>query len=478
MQVNFYNFSKRRNSTMRPGSASATYSCVLKEGTSTSRPDIMIKWQGGTAPASYNYAYIPAFNRYYWVNSWTYDERSWTASCVVDVLATYKSAIGSSSKYVLRSASAADTDIIDTLYPAKMTYKTAVTTKTSPYVSSMENGCYILSISSGGTTGVRYIMMSDSQLQQLMAYCYQESATIWSASMSTSDIGDALQQYGEAIQKSVYNPFQYINSIMWFPIYFGIEPPLQSNLRLGPMPTGISYYLPSNPTASFNYTISVPSISTTYRWEKAAPYRQYLLKIPPFGEVSLDPTLMVDIATVTVSIVFDYVSGGAVASIGGTTSGGYTMSLSTVSGQIGIPVAAASNSIDNLGALSAKVGAATAAVGGIASILLGNIGGAVTAANSAVSSAISAYGAMAPRVQQTGVSGGIGYLGVNHTLLVMQFDRPETDNTEFGQPLYKVKTISTLSGYVKLADGEVACNGTEEELAQLETFLTGGFFYE
>lgn len=477
MNVTLYNFSKRKNSTAQP-TGGTSYTCVLKEGTSTSRPDIMIKWDGSTSPVANNYAHIGAFNRYYWINSWTYEDRCWIASCSVDVLATYKSAIGSSSKYILRSASDVDTDIIDTLYPAKMTYKTATTSISSPYTSALENGCYVLSISSGGTTGVRYIMMSDAQLKSLMQYCYQETATIWSASMSTTDVGDALQQYGEAITKSTYNPFQYINSIMWFPVYFGISPTLQSNLKLGPMPTGVSYYLPDDPTVYFTYSISVPSITSTYKWEKAAPYREYLLTIPPFGQISLDPTLMVDISSVSIRVVFDYVSGAAIAYVGGTTSGGYNASLACVSGQIGIPIAAASNSIDNIGALTSKLNAATSVAGGIASILTGNIGGAVSSANAAVSSALSAYAATAPRVQQTGVSGGVGYLGEPQSLQVRQFDRPDTDNTEFGQPLYKVKTINSLSGYVKCADGEISCNANEDEHAQLEAFLTGGFFYE
>lgn len=476
MNVTFYTFSKRRNSTKRPA-AGTSYSCVLKEGTSTSRPAIMIKWQGGGAPSAYNYAYIAAFGRYYWVNSWTYEDRCWTASLSVDVLATYKSAIGSSTKYVLRSASDVDTDIIDTLYPAKMTLKTATTVLSTPYVSDMSSGYYVLSISSGGTTGVRYIQMTEAQLKSLMQYCYQETATIWNASMATGDVGTALQQYGEAMQKSVYNPFQYINSIMWFPIAFGIDPTPGSNLKLGPMPTGVNYYTIDDYNAVFTYTIAVPSLTATYKWEKAAPYRQYVLSIPPFGEISLDPTLMTDMTSVTVQVIFDCVTGGAVANISGT-NGGYNVQLTSVSGQIGIAVAAASNSIDNLGALTSKLNAATATAGGIASILTGNIGGAVSSANAAVSSAISAYAALAPRVQQTGVAGGTGYLGIAHFLHVIQFDRTETNNAEFGQPLYKVKTISALSGYVKLADGEVDCAATQDEHVQLEAFLTGGFFYE
>ena len=51
-------------------------------------------------------------------------------------------------------------------------------------------------------------------------------------------------------------------------------------------------------------------------------------------------------------------------------------------------------------------------------------------------------------------------------------------NPEFGRPLCKVKAISTLSGYVLCADGDIFASGaTAPELAEIETYLTGGFFY-
>ena len=121
MNVTFYNFSKRRNSTKRP-SGGTSYTCLLKEDTSTARPSIAIKWNGSSsAPAGFNYCYIPDFGRYYWVNSWTYSERQWIAACSVDVLATYKTEIGGSSKYVLRAASDYDPEVIDTLYTPNLT---------------------------------------------------------------------------------------------------------------------------------------------------------------------------------------------------------------------------------------------------------------------------------------------------------------------------------------------------------------------
>lgn len=477
MNVTFYNFSKRRNSTKQP-TGGTTYTCLLKDDTSTSRPSIEIKWDGtSSAPASNNYCHIPDFGRYYWVDSWTYSDRKWIANCTVDVLATYKTQIGSSSKYVLRAASESDDDVIDTLYPAKATFKTASTVVNSPFGQNMSNGRYIVSLSGGGVSGVQYVQLDVTNFQALLAFCYQESATIWSQSMATGDVGTALQQYGEAMQKSVYNPFQYINSVLWVPEAFsGLS---NSGLDIGPMTaTGVSYVIPTSPIHEIVENFTVPTISATYEWEKVAPYREYLLRIPPFGDITLDATLMRDISTVHAGFIYDYVAGSATATIYGTTSYNQVVMLTRVSGQIGIPVATSSQAVDNIGALSAKVSAVGSLAGGIASVISGNIGGAISSVGGVASSAISAYAASTPRPQQCGVSGGVGYLRQNHSLHVLQYDRPETDDTEFGKPLYKVKTISSLSGYVKLADGEVSCNATESEHRELEAFLTGGFFYE
>lgn len=480
MQVRFYSQTKRRNSTKLPTGGGALYTCTLKDATTVSRPSIAIKWDGAsTAPANFNYCYILDFGRYYWINDWAYVDRQWIANCSVDVLTTYKRDIALSSKYVLRSASEYDADVIDTLYPSKASFKTASTVINPPYGTGMSNGVYIVSISGGGSSGVKFLQLTEAQLSALIAYCYQETASIWQQTMTHSDFGDAMQAYGEAMQKSVYNPFQYINSVMWFPAAFSADP--GGSVELGPMQTNVSCSIPNNATKDIHFQLNVPSIPYTYKWEAVAPYREYILYVPPFGYITLDATLMRDISAVDVDVVFDYISGGGIAKIYGTATragNSYFVPLTSVSGQIGIPVAAASNSVDNLGAMTAKANAASGVIGGIANILSGNIGGAVSSANSAVASVAAGYAASAPRVQQTGVSGGIMYLGQNAILHVIQYERPETHNDEFGQPLYKVKQISTLSGYVKCADGEIESTATEEEHRELEAFLTGGFFYE
>ena len=68
-------------------------------------------------PMQYNYCYLPDFQRYYFVNDWTFSGRHWIASLSIDVLGTYKSQIGASSLYVLRSASHSNGRVTDNKYP-------------------------------------------------------------------------------------------------------------------------------------------------------------------------------------------------------------------------------------------------------------------------------------------------------------------------------------------------------------------------
>lgn len=119
MTITFYTFAKRVNSTAQPSAAGADYAVTIKDGSSAINPTISLKWTGSGSPVAYNYAYCSDWGRYYWVNNWTYYDRQWTAELNVDVLATYKSQIGASSQYVVRSASNYDTAIVDGLYPTK-----------------------------------------------------------------------------------------------------------------------------------------------------------------------------------------------------------------------------------------------------------------------------------------------------------------------------------------------------------------------
>ena len=91
--VNFYTFSKRDNSTKRPTGSGTSLQCEIRYESSILNPVLQINTVISN-PSNLNYAYIPEFNRYYWINDWSYDRGFWIVRMSVDVLATYKDQIG------------------------------------------------------------------------------------------------------------------------------------------------------------------------------------------------------------------------------------------------------------------------------------------------------------------------------------------------------------------------------------------------
>ena len=144
--ITLYSFTKRENSTKRPSSGGTDYSCILIDDTSLMNP--VFKLEIGSNPIGKNYAYISDFNRYYFINDITTSNDFWYISCTCDVLASFKTEIGSQTHYVLRSASNYDGAISDTLYPASTTVSSYIDYADSPGdPMKWSNGhCYILGI--------------------------------------------------------------------------------------------------------------------------------------------------------------------------------------------------------------------------------------------------------------------------------------------------------------------------------------------
>ena len=472
MNVTFYNFSKRKNSTAQP-SAGSSYACTLKDDTSTARPSIALKWQGGGSPAAFNYCYIAAFGRYYWVNSWTYSERQWVADCVVDVLATYKPQIGNSYKYVLRSASERDGDVIDTRYPAKgVCNKTVVENIGPSWPQSYTGGRYVVGITGQGNTftsgGIGFIVCTASQLQSILNAAYTGAASLWPATTG-ADFGSALAGFGDNLQKSLSQPYQFINSVIWLP--FAPDTAAATNVKLGSIDTGISVATLNAPYTTIIFTVDIntmPAGLEAPEWENLPPYVRYIFEYPPFGVHELDATVLKGSNKLACTIIVDNTNGEAYLSVHAGTTGGAT--LIAVPSRLGVEIPIAGLMKDTLGAVS---GVARAAVSAIANPNpVAKIGGAAAGIGDAIQ-------AMQPQAVGGGnIGGGFAALHGSRRFITLYYPAVDQDNMEQGSPLCQFKTISTLSGFVLCADGEVVCNATEAEHAQLEAFLTGGFFYE
>lgn len=91
MVIDLYINSSENNRVSKVLSGKFELTGTLRGETNVVNPEILIEH---TNPTGYNYAYIPEFNRYYFINEFTAVRNGlWRVRLAVDVLETYKTQI-------------------------------------------------------------------------------------------------------------------------------------------------------------------------------------------------------------------------------------------------------------------------------------------------------------------------------------------------------------------------------------------------
>lgn len=462
-KVNLYTLSKRDNSTKQPNTTPAEYNCILKDGCSLFNPAIQLDLGLAQDPSQYNYAYIPAFGRYYFIEDWYFSDRLWTAHMAVDVLATYKTQIGSSSLYVLRAAGAHDGNIIDTLYPAKTGCSFASDTKANPWQAS----CFIVGIVTADAAfgSIDYYAMDAQQLASMCASLTDPNTII----DSIYDFDPA--ELSTGLQLSLVDPMQYIKTCIMLPVA------KQEITNLGTAGTFSVYRFPVGtgqkvyPTSRIykNYSFSIqkhPDTNSRGNYVNSKPYTNITLTIPPYGCIDIDSSVTCNASTLTVDVEIDPITGKGILVI--TCNG---IVLNRIESQIGVPISLSSVTRDYIGAASSALGA----VGGVISGFMGGGAGSFIGAAQGVGNAAES---LMPRANTIGTTGSFA---ANHGdfRLDHQFFRPVSDdNTHNGRPLCDVRQLNTLSGYMLIQDGDVQIAGTAQEDSKIRNYLETGFYYE
>ena len=464
--VNLYSFSKRANSTARPSGEGSSFSCIMKEPSGVLSPVIAFNLGVTANPSGYNYAYISAFGRYYYIREWNYENALWYASMVCDVLASYKTEIGNSSLYVLRSASSYDGSICDNMYPMKAVPTHAVTPFDTPWHDAIDThnsiayGCYVVGIVSDTPThgGIAYFAMSALQMSNLCNYLMTGFVSV----SNNFDVNDA----SIALQKNIIDPFDYIRSCTWIPFLAGNIGSSAAYIEIMGINTGCTgIKLDSGKPAVYHNSIPIgslprhPQASARGVYLNTSPYTECEIFIPPFGLIPVDTRVLASSPSITCDYRIDCLTGTGILNveIAGTA-------VNRVEAQIGVPIQLSQIRQD-------IIGGATSILSAGASALLGDYIGAAAGIGSAVQAA-------APKANTIGGSGGWGDLSGSPGVVQHFYSVADEDLEHNGRPLMQKKTINTLSGYVIVQDGDVAISGTQSEALSIKDFLEGGFFYE
>lgn len=463
-KVNLYSLSKRDNSTKQPAGTPVEYDCILKDGCSIFTPSIKLDLGLADDPSQYNYAYIPAFGRYYFIEDWFFTDRLWIANLNVDVLATYKTQIGNSSLYVMRAAGAHNGDVIDTLYPAKAGCSFASDTKGNPWNTT---GCFVIGVVTKDAAfgSLNYYVLSASDLAALCAKLTDPAQIITEANHFLPT------ELSTGLQLSLVDPIQYIKTCVMLPVAEEEITNLGTDAAFPvynwePAVNGKKVYPTSRINKSFTFDISKhPDTAARGNYVNASPFTKITLTIPPYGCIDIDTSVTCNARTLTVDVDVDPLNGKGILVVKCNN-----IILNRLEAQIGVPISLSSVTRDYIAGATSALGA----VGGAISGFMGNIGGFIGAA-SGIGNAVES---LMPRAQTIGTTGSFvsnrGDFRLDH-----QFFRPVADdNTHNGRPLCQVRQLNTLYGYMLVQDGDVQITGTATEDSRIRNYLETGFYYE
>lgn len=515
----FYKTNKRANSTFIPSGAYLDTMVTLKENVSVIAPNLIINFHDATI-TEYNYVYIAALNRRYFVTEWrSVNATTWECSCAVDVLASYKTDIGSQTHYILRSASEYNGYIADSAYITDASPDITIQKYLNPFVYGAGGdpphavGTYILGIisSSAASQGsVAYYMLNETMMSSFKEWLTSDPAAYFPTG-STWDV-----DLSEDTLKFLFNPYQYIASLEWFPRGLStlVQTPADTltNIKFGWWNCPVQAYLiGAADTCKRIITFGPVGISahrqsaTRGEYLNHSPFLTYHFSIPPFGEIDANmdnltaKVIEAEYDDIYLNVVFDLISGNAYI-VSSLTAGDIHNDLHILSAEtkISVPVTVASVLTNSTAAELANtrmiannasmfLNDAAGVIGAFKSgrkmegvSALGNIG--VDLLNAGINMKTAAYDGFAlrsPTVQIFGNNGGRLTFDREWYVIRTEANLVTEYNTEIGRPLYAPRQINTLSGFIQCTGASsTVSTATLQESNLINEFLNGGFFYE
>ena len=464
------NFVKRKNSTLQPLIALATMvtDVHLKEGTSIEKPVFQLTGNLFTAN------YVRAFDHFYFVDDITSVRNNLVEiSCSMDVLATYKSDIGSYTALIERSDS-----FYDISYPDP-----AVSMKNKIYTSYAQadpslyddSGYFILSVVNNVGSGTGFTsnyIVEKADLQRVAKFVN----TDWGSAAA-----DLLAWFKATFLKTANS----IIDCIWLPIksitglsytyekmVIGVTPMDDNDGDIfGGKMTGVC-------VLSNTCSVTIPHYySTAGDFRRCAPYTVGKIFIPGYGYADFNPLDFEPSGTIKITTYIDVSTGDTVVYL----SNNDDVLVSTYTFNIGV-----SCPVGHVGAnVTETIGGVLSTASNIAlfnKATPGSVGASIAdyaSAASMVNTIASAAGATA---SYSGRKAGRAMWANNNKYAISIFAHDtqalNSMGTSSGRPYMTSGTINTCSGYVKCINASVPIAGMSTEKDEVNTFLNSGFYYE
>ena len=465
MNVLFYSHNKRNNSLKLP-TGGTSIPCVLKDSTSLTAPVLELKT--ATRPL-YNYAHIPDFGRFYYVNEWTYNKGVWSCSLSVDVLTSWRANILDTTAYVEYSSSSYSKNITDARMMASEEKMYSNWQEPAEHAMFTTNGCYILSLISTDANGYNGACAVYALTQEQLT---QFSATITAQSF--------LDGVWEGIKNAFNNPFDAIVSCRWIPFSYGNLQGIEKEIVVVYAASGCNGKLLKSNIVEATLETQIPIRTANIDFTDAPPFTTGVLYLPFVGTVPLDLTAFYPNYYLYIGIHCDVVTGDVVYTLGPDAN----FFLSTYSGNCATQIPLSNNMVDSLGMVASSSGI----IGGLVSTVVGIVKKDAKMIKSGLGAmGIGTAGEIRSAEIHTQTNGAISsrigsYVQTQIELTVIRstvIDHYGTERKEtIGFPCFRTNLLGTLSGYCQCSGASVTAPATDDELTQINAYLDSGIYIE
>lgn len=459
VSVRFWSsFSKRKNSTKQPSaSPTRTHDCYLKEDCSIEDPIFCLKIDSGVDPSSYTYC--QAFGNYYYITTREYSPPHWNLYCNLDAMATFKSVIGASSLYVLRSYSGYWNDrLVDSvpvmcntsnrevgrngnsIYPFPPTNPDDPTEVIGSYVVTIAGGA------SGNGSGANYWSL--------------DTADFASFAWAFFDV-NGWQNISSNVYKDLINPIQYIQDIRWYP-FTPDRAGSKSHIWVNGWDTNAEgYVMNSNALKSGGNIFLIPrhpQAGTYGSYLNTSGYSQYTLYDPIAGTFNLDANAICSAENIREEYWIDPTCGfGHVNIFADVTSlGNYDCILSATNIEFGVPVIFSQRTDSSF-------------VSAMGDVLSGQ-------PQNAIGDIIQCQ--LNPKLTVIGSIGSKSKYRIPPKLYAQFNEIVPIDRSLVGYPCCQTVQLSTIPGFIQCQTGDINVSCAPEYKAEIKAYLEGGFFYE
>lgn len=446
-EIILYHFSKRKNSTKRPTGQGTTAPCLLKSNTTFQNPTFKLKF---TLDNALQFNYLQWADHYYFINSTvSLNNDMVEISASEDVLATYRTEISNYKCFIERS-SKQTTLANDSMYIPTNDWvlSTRNVTHKEKIMTTAYSQQYIIRVVS--RTGVASYYINGDQLNNLLDFMYTES-----------NFTDVIQ---DAITKLMFDPFKYIVDLKWVPF---VESAFKSSnneaIQLGFWDSGVAAKrIDEDTVVNFSYSFAFDNplyAITDFRYYSSS-FSNYFIKLPFIGVVALNPYKIDE--SINALYQFDATSGlcNVFLQSKKVVFASYQLQLS-----VPVQIGYATTNIAQL---------ATSAVSLVGAGLQGNIAQGISAGIGAGRSIT------APEISMLGTVGNISNILNNQILEFNSYacTSIDPDGASEGYVDGTIRSISTLSGFVKCRNASIQIAGFDVDQEQVNSYLNSGFYFE